>query len=87
MRRIVAWLGMWSVIGWFAGSPVLAQEGRPRPEQIFDRLDKNDDGKITSDEVPEQRREMFGRLVEKGDENGDGALSRDEFIKVFPHRG
>jgi Ca2+-binding EF-hand superfamily protein len=57
--------------------------GRPDPEQIFKHLDKNGDGKITADEVPEERREMFQKLLEKGDKNGDKALSKEEFIEAF----
>ncbi|NOX55298.1 MAG: hypothetical protein GXP27_12845 [Planctomycetes bacterium] len=83
MRRVAIWLGMLSVSGWLAGAAVFAQEGRPGPEEIFERLDQNGDGKIKSDEVPEPRRPMFDRLLERGDENGDGALSRDEFVKAF----
>ena len=86
MRRVAIWFGVLSVSGWLAGSSVLAQEGRPSPEEIFERLDQDGDGKIKAEEVPEQRRPMFERLLERGDENGDGALSRDEFVKAFPGR-
>jgi hypothetical protein len=46
-------------------------------DQIVDRImsfDKNKDGKITKDELPER----LQNLIEKGDTNKDGALDKDE---------
>jgi hypothetical protein len=54
--------------------------GRPAPltvEDVVERImsfDKNKDGKITRDELPE--RMQF--LIDRGDKNKDGALDRDE---------
>jgi EF hand len=50
-------------------------------DQIVERLmafDKNKDGKVTKDELPER---MQG-LIAKGDTNKDGALDRDEIRKM-----
>jgi EF hand len=50
-------------------------------DQIVERImsfDKNKDGKITKDELPE--RMQF--LIEKGDTNKDGALDKDEIKKL-----
>jgi len=44
-------------------------------------MDKNGDGKLTPDEVPEERRERFTNLLKRLDANGDGALTKDEFPK------
>jgi Ca2+-binding EF-hand superfamily protein len=49
-------------------------------------FDKNEDGKLTKDELPER---MQG-LLERGDANADGALDKDELAKItasFPGRG
>lgn len=46
---------------------------------LFDRLDANDDDSISADEVAAEQRQLFDRLVRKGDSNQDGKLSRDEF--------
>ena len=48
--------------------------GRNRPALDFNQLDKNKDGKITLDELPEQMRGFFDRL----DADHDGAISRKE---------
>jgi hypothetical protein len=50
-------------------------------DDLIDRLmsyDKNGDGKITKDELPER---MHG-LIELGDRNGDGALDREEIRRL-----
>ncbi len=54
----------------------------PNPEQIFKDLDKNSDGQLTLDEVGDDRRRFFERLVRVGDQNEDGKLSTEEFIKA-----
>jgi Ca2+-binding EF-hand superfamily protein len=70
--------------------PVAAEqdaEGRKpeglSPERMFLRLDANNDGKVTPDEVPEPRRERFKQLLRRGDRDGDGALDREEFVAVM----
>src|SRR5262245_15041716 len=50
-------------------------------EQIVERIlafDKNNDGKITADELPERMQ----HLIALGDVNKDGALDRDEITKL-----
>ncbi|MHC4954955.1 MAG: EF-hand domain-containing protein [Planctomycetota bacterium] len=42
--------------------------------QMFENLDKNGDGKLTADELPERMQ----RMLERFDRDGDGALSADE---------
>jgi hypothetical protein len=48
--------------------------GRNRPVLNFTQLDKNKDGKITPDELPEQMRGFFDRL----DADHDGSISKQE---------
>jgi Ca2+-binding EF-hand superfamily protein len=50
---------------------------------LFDKLDANHDGLITSDEVPQESRRLFDRLLRRGDKNTDGKLSRDEFTSAM----
>jgi Ca2+-binding EF-hand superfamily protein len=65
--------------------PAGAQEGRPaegpKPEELFSQLDKNDDGKLGADEVPDERKRFFERLLRVADKDQDGALSKEEFVK------
>jgi collagen type III alpha len=46
---------------------------------FFDRLDVNKDGAITLDEIPEDRRERVGQLIERLDGDKDGKVTRKEF--------
>ncbi len=47
---------------------------------LFEEFDRNNDGKIDHDEVPEQLTDRLGRLFRFGDRNRDGALSQREFL-------
>jgi Ca2+-binding EF-hand superfamily protein len=46
---------------------------------LFRNLDKNGDGKLTADEVPEERRERFQAGLPRTDKDGDGGLNLEEF--------
>lgn len=50
------------------------QGERPDPAQMFAKLDKNEDGVLTEDEVPEK---LWERLV-NADKDGDGRVTADE---------
>ncbi|MES2794286.1 MAG: hypothetical protein V4719_32025 [Planctomycetota bacterium] len=68
------------------GQPVWADDEKPaagpNPEQIFKELDKNSDGQLSADEISEDRKRFFERLVRVGDKNSDGKLSAEEFQKA-----
>jgi Ca2+-binding EF-hand superfamily protein len=74
-----------------AGEKPARGEGRPGagggPARFFARLDSNADGKIVADEVPEPGRERFAKLVSRADKDGDGAVSREEFLAAGPPDG
>jgi Spy/CpxP family protein refolding chaperone len=62
-------------------APAVAARRGLTADEVVERVlsfDKNKDGKITKDELPER---MQG-LIEKGDTNKDGALDRDEIRKL-----
>lgn len=52
----------------------------PSPEELFGRLDANQDGAVTADEIPERQKRFLDRVVKAGDKDGDGKLSKDEFV-------
>lgn len=56
-----------------------AQDVAPEAEALFQKLDKNGDGKLSKDEVPEEQTRFFERLVRLGDADKDGSLTKDEF--------
>ena len=55
--------------------------GLPDPEVMFKRLDKNQDGKIVLDEVPDEGRDRFEQLLARADKNGDMALTQEELTE------
>ena len=69
---------MWGLATAFAAlgvSPAFSQEA-----ELFDKLDANKDGVVTSDEVPDDKQAIFERLIRVGDANGDKKLSKEELI-------
>jgi collagen type III alpha len=47
---------------------------RPNPAEMFKRLDKDGDGKVSKEEAPERMKENFDKM----DANKDGFLTPDE---------
>ncbi len=63
-------------------------EGRPDPERMFKFLDKNGDGKLTLDEVPEQFKPRLEAMLKRANKSGDGAsLTKEEFTKYASQQG
>lgn len=56
------------------GGPGKGGPGKGAPGEMFKRADKNGDGKLTKDEVPEQ---IWGR-ISRLDKDEDGAVSEEE---------
>ena len=59
--------------------------GGPGGSDMVDRLmamDKNSDGKLTKDELPER----VQRMVERADKDGDGAVSKEEIQAMAKER-
>jgi Ca2+-binding EF-hand superfamily protein len=56
-------------------------------EAMFRRLDRDGDGKIKLDEVPEQLRPLAERAFEQAGKGKDAALTAEEFAKALPALG
>ena len=56
-----------------------AARGVAQAPELFDRLDKNADGVVTADEVNDDAKTLFERLLRASDADGDGKLSKEEF--------
>lgn len=48
--------------------------------KIFEQLDKNQDGKLTADEIPEDKRRFFDQLARESDADGDGIIEKEEYL-------
>ena len=68
-------------------SPAGGNEGAPRPTEqggggdrgeIFNRIDKNGDGKIQGDEMDDRMKSRAAEI----DKDGDGAISKEEFMNA-----
>lgn len=66
------------------GGPRGGQGGdRPNPQEMFKRLDKNGDGKISKEEAPERLAANFDKI----DANKDGFITPDELKARQPGPG
>lgn len=71
-------------------TPAAADDEPGRPGEgrgsFFERLDENQDGQITMEEVGPERARYFERLLREADKDGDGQLSRAELRANFADR-
>lgn len=65
----------WAVVATTLSLVVPPARAQETPPDLFTRLDVNNDGKLTREELPERQRPDFARM----DANGDGFVSREEF--------
>jgi hypothetical protein len=82
-----------AVPGVFAADAPKKKEGRkrPSPEQIFKKLDGDQDGKLTAAELAKSKRldgdeAKAKEIVGKMDTNKDGSVCLDEFTKALEKR-
>ncbi|MCA8999944.1 MAG: hypothetical protein KDA80_23310 [Planctomycetaceae bacterium] len=55
-------------------------------EELFSKLDTNSDGVLVADEIPEEQRRFFGRILRVGDANEDEKISKAEFLAAVAER-
>ena len=65
------------------GDGLRAQDARGEAGKFFKSLDVNDDGILKRDEVAEEQYKFFDRMVRAGDTDGNGELTRAEFVEVL----
>jgi len=64
-----------------------ASDATTRAERMLARMDDNEDGALTIDEMRGNRPERAARLFERADDNEDGVISEEEFAEVTERRG
>lgn len=97
MRRFLVVITVFLAVGAFCGSDAMAkgnkggkggakkkQGNHPPAASIFDKLDKNNDGRLTVEEFkvgtpPGTTAETAEKAFKALDKNGDGLLNRGEF--------
>ena len=67
------------------GTAAFAQEAVSETDALFTKLDKNNDGQLTKEEVPEVQARFFERLVRLGDKDKDGVLTNE--MSIAPNGG
>ncbi len=60
-----------------------ARRTKSKPADFFKRLDRNLDGSVTVDEIPERLRQRLGQI----DSDGNGIVSKKEFANSARRRG
>jgi len=67
-----------------AGAPAATDaKKQPDPAKVFDRFDKNHMGKLTINDVPEERQQLFKRLLKIAGKPEGSSLTKEEFVKAF----
>jgi Ca2+-binding EF-hand superfamily protein len=74
------------LVSFMVVSCLLAGSATAQEPGLFDRLDKNTDGKVAADEVEGDAKTIFERLLRTGDTDKDGALSKEEFAAAMKQR-
>jgi Ca2+-binding EF-hand superfamily protein len=64
---------------WAEDKPAADAKPADQRETLFKQLDKNNDGVVSSDEVSEDQKRLFTRLL-RNDKNEDGKLSLEEWL-------
>src|SRR5262245_23207875 len=68
------------------GVTARGEEPAQEPAKLFESLDANKDKSLTSDEVGEERKSFFERVVRLGDKDKDGRLTSEEFVAALSQK-
>lgn len=69
----------WGLLSFCWTASVWAADGDD-PAALFTKLDANNDGKLTVEEVSEEHRPHFERLLRRGDKDENKVLTKEEFL-------
>lgn len=69
----------WGLLSLFCTAGAWAAEGDD-PAALFTKLDANSDGQLTVEEVSEEHRPHFERLLRRGDKDENKTLTKEEFL-------
>jgi hypothetical protein len=61
------------------------EAGQTPGTMMFKRLDKNQDGKVTADEIPEAAPEVIKGMLKRADKNQDKEITAEEFRAAIRH--
>jgi len=84
MKKLLSWtLALSMVLGLGAVYASAAQKAKAEPEELFKRMDKNSDGKLSADEFKGKRdgdkADKALAAFKKMDKDNDGFLTLEEF--------
>jgi hypothetical protein len=84
MKKLLTWsLALSMVLGLCAAPAIAAQKQKAAPEELFKRMDKNSDGKLSAEEFKGKREgekaDKAAAAFKKMDKDNDGFLTLDEF--------
>jgi Ca2+-binding EF-hand superfamily protein len=82
LERLMPIVVVWTAIV-LAASLSSAQETGFDVDALFDRLDANGDGQLTADGISDGQLPFFERMLRIGDKDGDGVLTRKEFVEAL----
>jgi len=90
MKRMLTVLAFgWSGLA-LCGAVLAAESDRPEPPgpgMMFQRLDRDGDGRVKLDEIPDAAPDFVKELLKRADKDQDGVVTLDEFRAAVPQMG
>lgn len=84
MKRLLARSVNLLIAGVVVGTISVGSFAQDAPNaDLFGKLDTNADGVLTADEIPEEQKRYFERVLRVGDKNEDGKITKDEFAAAL----